>query len=446
MLLALWGHCSLRGAEPGPGGSGLGGVGMQHPRTASEIIPPPAVEAENAAPLYLEALAVLEAAEVWGSHLAELAAQVHGALYAPSAPGNLIAVLEGFRVPEAGNRPPTVAEACAELARRLQSPAAVRVMELLEEAARRPRCRFDIDYGKGPETLLPHLAKMRALSRFAAAAAMTAVEQGDASAAWDWSLLGLRLADGAREEPLVISQLVRIAQASMAMAALQKTAEAMAPDAAEAGRADGLLACFEDPAPWARALEGERLLLAEWLLGQTPEKARELLSSAAGADAFPLAPEQIEAGARESREALLRLAELARLPHYQAAPAIEALFQTAAGAGASPVARILLPALSRFFQKTAEFQALARVTRLGLRLRQFRSAGRAYPSSLEALDLTGVAPETLMDPFTGERLRYRPEEAGFVLYSLGPDREDNAGAPRQGDARSGYDIVWRAVR
>lgn len=429
------------GAVPGAA-AGLPAVGVVHPQTAAEVIPAPVPDAENAAPLYLEALAVIEAEDVWGSNLAELAAAVYDALYAPGAHRNLIVQLEGFRVAEAGNRQPSVAEASEEFSRRLDTPAVARAMGLVENAVAMPRCRFSIDYGNGAEAQLPHLARLRALSRFLMVVTVVVGGQGDAGTTWDCLAWSLGLADAVSSEPLLISQLVRIAQAGLALSALQTVTERIVPDAASAARLDALLARFDDREPLVRALEGERLLFGEWLLDQPPEKARDLLKGDGPAAEPDLTPEQLEAALGAYRESMLRLTELSRLPYPEAGPRIEA--ELAVATSATPVARVLLPGLGPYFRKVVEFEAQVRVARVGLRLKQHKAARGAYPAALAELDLAGLPATVSQDPFTAKPLAYRPAEAGFVLYSLGPDLADDGGAPRKGGAKAGYDVVWRA--
>ena len=83
------------------------------------------------------------------------------------------------------------------------------------------------------------------------------------------------------------------------------------------------------------------------------------------------------------------------------------------------------------------------LTRAGLALLQYKQAHGTFPETLEALGVEG-----LTDPYTGKSLLYRPEGEGFVVYSVGQDRQDNGGTPRPKweDTRrrhDPYDEVWR---
>ena len=52
-----------------------------------------------------------------------------------------------------------------------------------------------------------------------------------------------------------------------------------------------------------------------------------------------------------------------------------------------------------------------------------------------------------MDPFDGQPLRYRKQGAGYVLYSIGPDRKDNSGERMNGkDGDMAFIVVTPPTR
>ncbi|MBX3179379.1 MAG: hypothetical protein KF886_18640 [Candidatus Hydrogenedentes bacterium] len=76
-------------------------------------------------------------------------------------------------------------------------------------------------------------------------------------------------------------------------------------------------------------------------------------------------------------------------------------------------------------------------------LRNHKHTHGAYPGALEAVAVAMDA-AMLADPFGGGPLRYRAEGEGFVLYSLGPNQQDDGGGA--GGNRDHDDIVWTAIR
>jgi len=110
---------------------------------------------------------------------------------------------------------------------------------------------------------------------------------------------------------------------------------------------------------------------------------------------------------------------------------------------------ISLQALTQIVEKNAGHDAQIAVARVGLGLKMFKRGHAAYPETPGKL-----VPEFLdavpLDPFTGKALIYRKAEAGFVLYSLGPDLQDDNGTPKpagkQTSGKESYDIVWKCAR
>jgi hypothetical protein len=96
-----------------------------------------------------------------------------------------------------------------------------------------------------------------------------------------------------------------------------------------------------------------------------------------------------------------------------------------------------------------EADAQARLAVSALAIEAFRNQESRLPQKLEE-----VAPKILADvptdPFDGAPLRYRRRENGFVLYSIGRDREDNGGREKpEGktySGRSGFDITFTVAR
>lgn len=93
-------------------------------------------------------------------------------------------------------------------------------------------------------------------------------------------------------------------------------------------------------------------------------------------------------------------------------------------------------------------RAWIRICTVALDLKALHSDRGEYPRSLDQLP-EAKRPGYAEDVFSGAQLNYRPEGAGFVLYSIGPDLKDDNGAPLKrapnGTEDSG-DLVWRCSR
>ena len=83
----------------------------------------------------------------------------------------------------------------------------------LREAAKRPQSRFPLNWEipNTLEILLPHLAALRQASHLLSVRATALVAAGRSEEALADLRLALRLSGTVREEPVIISQLVRLA-------------------------------------------------------------------------------------------------------------------------------------------------------------------------------------------------------------------------------------------
>jgi hypothetical protein len=91
--------------------------------------------------------------------------------------------------------------------------------KLLQQSANYPAFDFQLDYNKGPEMLLKHLALLKRSAQRLSAAAMCDLHNGDTGSATTNLCTLLALVRGEDDERTIISQLVRIAMAGIAAAA-----------------------------------------------------------------------------------------------------------------------------------------------------------------------------------------------------------------------------------
>ena len=100
-------------------------------------------------------------------------------------------------------------------------------------------------------------------------------------------------------------------------------------------------------------------------------------------------------------------------------------------------------------RRANEVIAQQRLALTALALESFQNENHKLPEDLEEL-----APKFLEeipeDPFTGIELEYRRTGKGYLLYSLGPDREDNGGLEKadkkQSEDKQSYDITFTVER
>jgi hypothetical protein len=98
-----------------------------------------------------------------------------------------------------------------------------------------------------------------------------------------------------------------------------------------------------------------------------------------------------------------------------------------------------------------ENEALAQqyLALVALALEGFRNEAERLPENLDEL-VPKFIEEVPEDPFTGMDLEYRRTEKGYVIYSVGRDREDNGGLEqtdkKQSEDKQSYDITFTVDR
>lgn len=113
-----------------------------------------------------------------------------------------------------------------------------------------------------------------------------------------------------------------------------------------------------------------------------------------------------------------RWAEISRQPYHAAVTLPRRPFD--------PVSRRAIPNLYMARLASAKRDALWRLVECRLALSAHRSEHGDLPESLDAL-VPHSLPELPEDPFAPRPLTYRREGAGYLLYSLGPDGDDDGG-------------------
>jgi hypothetical protein len=320
--------------------------------------------------------------------------------------------------------------------------------QLLIAAAARPQARFWINYDAGFALMIPHLSRMKATSQYLCLHANAALKVGDRETAMEDVKLSLRLIEAIRGEPIVISHLVRIAQAQIA---LQPVWEGLADRRwtdAELSVIDSELGKLDFLADYQFAMRGERACNIWGVdyfrkVGITGLDEMVAPSKASG----PVEMEQFLGRAAfwliptgwfdQNKLSLCRMHEKYLLPlvgnqdrRVISPAAIQQANAALDGRGVRPYdmfSRMLLPALGGIAEKCARGQTSVDLARIACALERCRLANGQFPETLEAL-----APKFIEklphDIITGQPLKYRRTDDGqFVLYSVGWNETDDGG-------------------
>jgi hypothetical protein len=327
-------------------------------------------------------------------------------------------------------------EDLAVLARYVQKDQ--RALDLLRDATSRPAAVFDVDWDQGLETLLPHYAKLRLVSRFVAAAAVVAAHQGNQAEALDRVRMGFVVARHTSGDPALIGQFVaNSADSIMRRAAEYVLAQGPVPEEAARRLAEELQR-VDYPQRYVVAMQTERVLGLDafsrakrgqdvqalvgdegpggsWLEGLYVWAYPGLLRPVLYADELQYLRYMDELERRGSLP--LRGRATARTPED--------------GRPLAPhwaiITRLVVPPVSRADLRLESALAQRRLLQTALGLQVYRQRYGRYPSALAELRAMGWVVPT--DNFTGQDFLYRRRGAGYLLYSVGPNLKDDGGQP-----------------
>jgi len=341
-------------------------------------------------------------------------------------------------------------------------------LEVIREASRLPFCRFDYAFEQGFQMLLPNLSALKRIQHHLDLRIQALVSDGQTNAAFEETLVALRISAWLREDPLLISHLVRIAQSQIASESIWHGIAAHCWTDAQLQEFQRQLAQRDYLAGLALALEGERngaiQTMDQWI--RDPKQIYQMLDanvpeiSGVTFDQALFAAILPRGWIRQNQSALAletqRHIETARRlrggtpgPEWQAilkqAEDRDAQEESRFQKNPSPYrlfARQLGAGLGRSVAKTVRASVMNQCAITGCALERYRLQKGSYPKTLDAL-VPDFLPAVPIDPMDGKPIRYAQTDNGlFRLWSVGDDREDQNGRRKDGTHR---DWVWPAA-
>lgn len=319
------------------------------------------------------------------------------------------------------------------------------LLDLLHSATGLTNSRYPLDLTQGFQVLVPHLAKVKGSVQLLTTEALLDASNNDT----EKSLAALRtaatVADSLSEEPLLISQLVRIASWAIVSKRSEIVLNSTSLSDKQLSKLQTIFRDAERADSMARALGGERASGMAIFMG-----SRDQLGIFGAANSPPELKDRMRAtlflGLLKSTGILQKdkafyLDVMATNIAAAEAPFPErlTLAQQANSAALSPpsrmmiFSRMLLPALGKATQRDGEHAARIRTTQTAIAIERFRRAhGGNIPSTLGEL-VPEFLPAAPVDPFDGQPLRFKHLTNGYVVYSIGPDLRDDGGA--EGDPK-----------
>ncbi|GAI84693.1 unnamed protein product, partial [marine sediment metagenome] len=190
------------------------------PLSMSEVIPKPVPDSENAAPLYLSVFNVSFEPAIRPSprrNFADLSDEEED-------------LIDDHR------RGKERAGSAAQVRAILSRPEVVQALQTLKRASQYPNAVFPVKWELGFAAVFPHMPRFLDATRMVTVQALVLAEDGQMADAFDWCLVGLRMADHTAMEPSMIAQLVAMAMRNMALGTIEELISARSVPAA-AGQA-----------------------------------------------------------------------------------------------------------------------------------------------------------------------------------------------------------------
>lgn len=352
----------------------------------------------------------------------------------------------------------------------LASPEIAAWLEANAEALEQFRAATQLEYrGMPMETadgtvigfLLPHLSKMRLLSKTAVIKAQQLESLGEYDAAMDVYLDTLAGGAHAGQGPTLIENLVGVAVQSLASDRMLDSFAADDDGHIDYARlAEALPTKYRPTRPIEETFQFERAMILDVAQRgfelnpetgnyRVSEEGLQQLSSTMGfigegspdevALGFMLGNIGFENMTDQINTHYDGLTDAVRMPYQQGRQKLQKLedeISDPAFRWRNPLLSMLLPSLSRAAHLGARNEASRRATMLITNLKAYRQQHGDYPDSLDVFGGTTMA----SDPFTSERFVYRRDGDDFTLYSLGGNGVDDGGVhDRRGDTN---DLVY----
>jgi hypothetical protein len=277
------------------------------------------------------------------------------------------------------------------------------------------RLDYSLDHTKFLDRLLDHIQVARMATRLLTWRGEVLLADGEQEQALDNGLQALRLARLHENEPTLVACLVAIAMRSTAAAQIYD-ALAAGPVSSELHQAlDIELAKYDNPQQLVEVLMSERAVSADWLdshRGEVPSVLFHMFG-------WPLKSYQI--GVLDAMEEQI---ELAGQPWYKISERFGVGDSSAPRTGHGTLADLLMPAVKAAYQARARSLAVSRSLRIYNALRQFAEKNGREAAGLEEL---GLPQEATIDPYSGEPLKLKDTDEGWIIYSVMENGVDDGG-------------------
>ena len=330
-------------------------------------------------------------------------------------------------------------------------------LQEVRAAIRQHQFHFPLKLSDGMMLLLPHLTEIRNEAQQLRIAGELSSERGEVNAAVDQLADVFLTGDTLRTEPLLISQLVRMACYTMGIGSAERLISRQKLSEQQLDRIETMIDGIQLTNSLRRALLSERVMFSDfyesgrgWLDPSAANEASEQTKVQAGMTFLSVTGLK-SADRRLMFGTMEKALELADKNDADSRVEFQGLFEKCAvEAHRFPpkiLSMMLLPSLKKIPDRFASIEVRCSAMRVALAVERYRLRhDDKLPGKLE--DLT---PEFLkkvpVDPFDGQPLRFRLLTNGYVIYSIGANRVDDGGTerPEKGSSKT-FDETFTVER
>jgi hypothetical protein len=292
--------------------------------------------------------------------------------------------------------------------------------------------------------LLDHVQRLRHSAALLSLNTAVLAADKDGNGAIASARAGLHLVNGVGDEPTLISMLVRIAVAAIAMQGAERTLAYTEPSAGLVELQAELLHEADEPL-MAIGIRGERGIF-DLTFDFIRTNPNGLQGMAGGGPANPLDRiGQMVARTRmiEGQIIMLRIMtqclEIAKGPSHHWIAKMEEVISSGFD---NPFVKLLFPAINKVAAAALRGQARLRSLAVGIACERFRQANGRWPKEL--VEIPKSILETIpRDPYVDAPLNYRVLPDGVVVYAVGEDRTDDGGRLTYANPKPGEDVGAR---
>lgn len=341
-------------------------------------------------------------------------------------------------------------------------------MEQLREAVFRSEDVYPHEWERGFDMLLPQLAKLKQFTQITSLASIYQSIQGVQDASYEQARLAFQLAETG-DSDLLISRLVQFAQLHIALETIMSAQQAHLWSDEQWVQIRSRLDKFNLPALIPNSLRAERAVgysYVEPMFTQSWSRAMKQMDhlGAAGKSEIETGLWMTLLDSVASKFSQAFLAKQWRLCMEAYSLMIEDLEQGVQASYSGPwkeihttwsdenllqygvFAKMLIPALSQAQNKAFLMQLKIELAKTAIDLERYYLKHGHYPDALGALS-PAFRDTTPLDPMTRKMLKYeKVEDAGFELYSVGMNGEDDQGRhavkPKRNENNPPDDLLW----